>query len=131
MRFNNSEQTPQPLQNTQPPIDVAPLDYQSIPPHEQDHDLGRNIDPNDGRDVVDLLNQPDLPENNDMPTHDIGTSASPMASNYFPEGVYYGDLRQRGWSEMKTDRDGALPQQPTDRPFTADEWKQWVVHGTY
>jgi hypothetical protein len=92
--FNNSEQTPR-------PVDTRPYDYQSqtIPPQEQDHDSGRHINPLDGQEVVDLLNQPDT--NEDSRTPDIGTSSPSTAASSFPNGVFYGDLRQRGWSEAK------------------------------
>jgi hypothetical protein len=51
------------------PVDTRPPDY-GIPAHEQDHDMGR-IDPRDGQEVVDLLNQGD--SNRD----DSGESHSP------------------------------------------------------
>ncbi|GAB7363865.1 hypothetical protein MBLNU230_g4429t1 [Neophaeotheca triangularis] len=69
--FDNSEQLPAPLRPFSP---MASLHTQRnpenvIPRHEQDHDAGR-IDPRDGQDVVDLLNQPSDSEAG----NDIGTS---------------------------------------------------------
>lgn len=119
VHFDNSEQTPQPVQAASQPINAAPYDYgQTIPPHEQDHDAHRHIDPRDGQEVVDLLNQPD--DGGDQ-TRDIGTSNTSSAHASFPAGIFYGDLRQRGWSEMKTDSRGALPRHPID----GSNWERW------
>lgn len=107
LRFNNTEQTPAPL-------DSRPLDY-SIPAHEQDHDPGR-----DGEDVVNLLNQPGLPggEPEAMPMgadtagDDIGTLSRPCPSAP-PEGPFYADLRpavsqNTALSEMLYGSNGAI-----------------------
>ena len=121
VHFDNSEQTPQPLQQ---PINVAPLDYgHTIPPSEQDHDAMRHINPCDGQEVVDLLNQPaneESVESSDAAHHDIGTSAQ----NSLPAGIFYADLRQPEWSEMKTDGRGALPRQPGDGS-AGSGWERW------
>lgn len=48
---------PQPVPLPAHTVDTRPPEYETaIPPQEQDHDPGR-INPNDGQDVVDLLNQ--------------------------------------------------------------------------
>jgi hypothetical protein len=54
----------------QAPVDTRPHDY-GIPNHEQDHDAGR-INPNDGQEVVDLLNQ------RGPITDDMGKSTLPL-----------------------------------------------------
>ncbi|PPJ56341.1 hypothetical protein CBER1_00725 [Cercospora berteroae] len=52
----NTEHTiPGPAQASTFPVDTRPPDY-GIPHAEQDHDMGR-VDPRDGQEVVDLLNQ--------------------------------------------------------------------------
>ncbi|KAK5168031.1 uncharacterized protein LTR77_006598 [Saxophila tyrrhenica] len=116
VHFDNSEQTPH-IQS----VNAAPYDYgQTIPPHEQDHDSHRYpIDLRDGQEVVDLLNQPSANDGGNS-TNDIGTSTASSAHDSFPAGIFYGDLRQRGWSEMKTDR-GASPPRPTD----GGKWERW------
>ena len=89
--FDNSEQTPQ----LKAPLHSLRHDEKReniIPPHEQDHDAGRFVDPRDGQAVVDLLNQP--PGDQASPD-DIGTSATSQSVHEFPRGVFYGDLRQR------------------------------------
>lgn len=68
---------------------------------------------------------------NGGPAHDIGTSdttsfapakrALSEQAPGFPEGIFYGDLRQRGWSEMNSQTAegfGALPRDPT-------RWERW------
>ena len=91
-----------------------------IPPHEQDHDFGR-FDPNDGQAVVDLLNQ--------SPGHaspdDIGTSDAPASapsSSHLPEGVFYGDLRQRKEPASEKNRyDRGLDTTKSD----SIDWRRW------
>jgi hypothetical protein len=119
VHFDNTEQIPH-------PIDSTPISY-TIPTNEQDHDPGRHtlINPNDGQEVVDLLNKPELNLTSPFDdgtttasTHDIGTSnTTPDLQSSFPEGIFYADLRQRGWE----DKMGS-------RPFEVD-WERWDVRG--
>ncbi|KAK3708917.1 hypothetical protein LTR37_011247 [Vermiconidia calcicola] len=119
--FDNSEQTPRPAV-----VDGTPLDYgRIIPPHEQDHDHGR-INPQDGQEVVDLLNQP---VGSGAHPDDIGTSVDTLPashpSNQFPPGVFYGDLRDPQRLATGTNNEdglrGSVRQQPVD-------WKRWDLH---
>lgn len=117
-RFDNSEQTPSPLPSylldRDTPVDTRPPEY-GIPAYEQDHDAGR-VDPRDGQDVVDLLNQ-----RGGTSADDIGTSASTSQPS-FPKGVFYGDLRRRDESQPPLPRDesDSSPAQPID-------WKRWEL----
>ena len=88
-RFDNSEQRPYPLQPNQS-VDSRPYDY-GIPHEEQDHDAGRNVNvnPQDGQDVVDMLNRPG------PVTDDRGTSAFDSAHDPPSPGPFHGDLRAR------------------------------------
>lgn len=69
----------------------------NIPSHEQDHDAGPGrFDPRDGQAVVDLLNQPPGNANpNDIGTSDASTTSVSASTSTLPDGVFYGDLRQR------------------------------------
>lgn len=79
-RFDNSEQRPTPVGT----VDTRPYEY-GIPHEEQDHDAGRNVNAQDGQEIVNMLNQPG------QMTDDIGTSAFDSSSS----GPFYGDLRSR------------------------------------
>ncbi|KAK3716343.1 hypothetical protein LTR37_006493 [Vermiconidia calcicola] len=116
LKFDNSEQTPRPAV-----VDGTPHEaYGRIPAHEQDHDHGR-INPQDGQEVVDLLNRP---VSSEAHPNDIGTSAASHSSE-FPPGVFYGDLRdpQRLPTKIhgQDSSRGFLRQQPVD-------WKRWDLH---
>ena len=123
LRFDNSEQTPQ----LKPPLHSLPYEQSAtrIPPHEQDHDAGR-FDPRDGQAVVDLLNEPPDYANPD----DIGTSepvftASASYPRNFPDGVFYGDLRQRNEPASEEDRyDGGLDATTAQ----SIDWKRWDLY---
>lgn len=57
--FDNTEQRPTPLAGaTSLPaaVDTRPHDY-GIPVQEQDHDAGRHVFPQDGQEVVELLDR--------------------------------------------------------------------------
>ena len=86
----------------------------AIPLHEQDHDAGPGrFDSRDGQAVVDLLNEPAENANpDDIGTSDAFTSAVP-ASFTLPEGVFYGDLRQRG-RETRQISEREIYDQPLD-----------------